>query len=166
MVSGPHDLLEQLRDLHLPPEPSWWPPAAGWWVLIGLLFGIVVLWQYVRRRKRRRPAIAPYQQVRIQLDHLRSNYADNADTIRLLAGLSALIRQAAMTLSTREEVAKLTGDVWLNWLDQHAGKVLFMSDKGRVFASAHYQVNAAFEADAVLQICEEWLKIVFEKDKR
>src|SRR5262249_43714601 len=22
-----------LRDIHLPPDPSWWPPAPGWWLL-------------------------------------------------------------------------------------------------------------------------------------
>ena len=27
----------QLRDIHLPPEPSWWPPAPGWWLLALLL---------------------------------------------------------------------------------------------------------------------------------
>ena len=27
----------QLRDIHLPPAPSWWPPAPGWWVLAALL---------------------------------------------------------------------------------------------------------------------------------
>ena len=34
-----------LRDVHVPPAPSWWPPAPGWWLLAGVvvlvLLGIV-----------------------------------------------------------------------------------------------------------------------------
>ena len=40
-ASGP-----DLRDIHLPPTPSWWPPAPGWWllaivVLIAIATGVV-----------------------------------------------------------------------------------------------------------------------------
>ena len=31
------DPLQQLKPLHLPPDPSWWPPAIGWWVLLIVL---------------------------------------------------------------------------------------------------------------------------------
>ena len=36
----------QLRDIHLPPEPSWWPPAPGWW-LLAIVIGLVA-WRLTR----------------------------------------------------------------------------------------------------------------------
>ena len=33
----------QLRDIHLPPEPSWWPPAPGWWLLAAILVAAIVV---------------------------------------------------------------------------------------------------------------------------
>ncbi len=49
----PQDLA--LRDIHLPPAPSWWPPAPGWWVLFGMfclvLFVACVTYRRVRRRR-------------------------------------------------------------------------------------------------------------------
>ena len=46
------ELLEQLADIHLPLEISYWPPAPGWWVLGFLCFlGIVYLIKtYLSRR--------------------------------------------------------------------------------------------------------------------
>ena len=48
-----------LRDIHLPPAPSWWPPAPGWWLLaaLALLTIVVLAWQWRRQhrlRQRRR----------------------------------------------------------------------------------------------------------------
>ena len=31
------DPLSALRDIHLPPEPGFWPPAPGWWILALIL---------------------------------------------------------------------------------------------------------------------------------
>ena len=49
--SGP-----DLRDIHLPPAPSWWPPAPGWWLLaIVLLIAIAVgVWTLLRLWRERR----------------------------------------------------------------------------------------------------------------
>ena len=37
------DPLQQLRDVHLPPDPSWWPPAPGWWILAAVIAVIILL---------------------------------------------------------------------------------------------------------------------------
>jgi hypothetical protein len=51
----------QLRDIHLPAEPAWWPPAPGWWalaVIALLIMGVAIAFarQYrgVLRRVARR----------------------------------------------------------------------------------------------------------------
>ncbi len=52
------DLLAQLRDIHLPADPEWWPPAPGWWIL-ALIAGVVLVygvWRLIARWQRFRPA--------------------------------------------------------------------------------------------------------------
>ncbi|HET9483332.1 MAG TPA: DUF4381 domain-containing protein, partial [Xanthomonadales bacterium] len=43
----------QLRDIHLPAEPSWWPPAPGWWLLAILVIAALVFLVRFAWRKRR-----------------------------------------------------------------------------------------------------------------
>ncbi|MEM7194830.1 MAG: DUF4381 domain-containing protein [Pseudomonadota bacterium] len=47
--------IDQLRDIHLPASPGWWPPAPGWWV-IALLGTVSAVWIFrviLNRRKGR-----------------------------------------------------------------------------------------------------------------
>ena len=48
-----NDPLLQLRGVHLPPDPAWWPPAIGWW-LVALLTILAIGWVIYR-------AIAAYK---------------------------------------------------------------------------------------------------------
>ena len=47
------ELLEQLADIHLPTEISYWPPAPGWWILsILVVRGVIYLLKtYLARRQ-------------------------------------------------------------------------------------------------------------------
>lgn len=66
------DPLQQLRDVHLPPDPSWWPPAFGWW-LFALLLLLAVIWacrQLIDHYKRR----APSRAAKVQLADLYRRY--------------------------------------------------------------------------------------------
>jgi hypothetical protein len=119
------DPLAGLRGYHLPEPVSWWPPAAGWWVLAGLMILLTVLltWVVVRRRRRHmalRTALA-------ELDTLIGARAE-VKPVEFTRHLSRLLRRYALVRFPRHEVAGLTGDDWLRFLDTHGGTVAVLDE--------------------------------------
>ena len=98
----------QLRDIHLPAEPSWWPPAPGWWLLAILLILAAVLltrwiWRHVRRRRRLTRLMAEFDAA-----------ASLGDPGARLVAISQLLRRAARLRDPR--AASLQGEDWLRFL--------------------------------------------------
>ncbi|MEO7072927.1 MAG: DUF4381 domain-containing protein [Rhodanobacter sp.] len=89
-VDGP-----QLRDIHLPPDPSWWPPAPGWWLLgavaLALLSFAAWWWRRHRRVTRQR------RQVLAEMSRLRERHRVDGDDARLFADTHQLLRRVART---------------------------------------------------------------------
>lgn len=90
-AGAPEQAGPVLRDIHLPPAPSWWPPAPGWWVLAGvaILFLLLGAWLASRRRSRLRRLHAAFADI----DAIERTYADEPE--RLAAALHDLLRRAA-----------------------------------------------------------------------
>jgi len=103
--------LDRLQDIVTPPPVPWWPPAPGWYVLGALLFillalGLVVWLQRYRANAYRREALR-------ELDALEAK--------RQWPELPVLLKRVALTAFPRAEVASLTGDSWIAWLNQRGG---------------------------------------------
>ncbi|MEA1049270.1 DUF4381 domain-containing protein [Lamprobacter modestohalophilus] len=147
-----------LRDIHLPAEPGFWPPAPGWWLLFTLLLGGALWlgrlgWGQYRRLRRR-------QRILAELDRLqRAGLQGPA----LIAALSALLKRVALSRYPRTEVAALTGTDWLAFLDRSGGNGRFATGPGRVLADGAY-APAAPEGDpgrdrqALLTLVRDWLR--------
>ena len=105
--------LDQLRDLHLPPPPGFWPPAPGWWVLgaLVLLLAAAGLWYGLRRRRAnayRRAALARAGEL-----------AKDPDLE--LSALLQLVRQTALTACPATPLATLPGPDLVLQLDRVVG---------------------------------------------
>ncbi len=124
-----------LRDVHLPPPPSWWPPAPAWWLVFGgvLLVALVIgTWLWLRRRRRLRwEALFDHQVA-----------AAGSGPARLAAA-SELLRRAARRVDA--DAVQLQGEVWLRFLD---GRKLhdFSAGEGRILLEGGYRPQAD-EAD-------------------
>lgn len=128
-------LARQLRALHLPEPVGLWPPAPGWW---GLLFcaGALILYLAVRlwrRGRRHRSATGDLA------GHLRRAYCQwqlDRDGAAYLQCLPALLRRVAIHIDGRQRVSRLSGQRWIEWLD-NASAAPFEHDQLRAWLAGH-----------------------------
>lgn len=118
-----------LADIHLPAEPGYWPLAWGWWAcILAVLLTVAVLVYLVSQHRIKQRA---RKEALRQLKHL--------DDPAQFGNINLLLRQTAMSYYPRKNVAGLTGDQWLSFLDSH------LAEKHRGFVS----------------ISEEWQRGIF-----
>ncbi|MEO5829474.1 MAG: DUF4381 domain-containing protein [Rhodanobacter sp.] len=83
----------QLRDIHLPPMPAWWPPASGWWMLAVLALLLMGGAVWVARKHRR--VLRQRRAVMSELDRVATQYEQDADAATLISALHQLLRRVA-----------------------------------------------------------------------
>lgn len=142
-----------LRDIHLPEQPGFWPPAPGWWLLAVVLLAALIAagwsgWRAWRRRRRRRMLLAELERLRVESDRGPA----------LAAAVSALLKRVALSRYPRVEVAPLSGEAWLTFLDRTGGDGRFVAGPGQVLADAPYAPDvAAVDASGLLTAAREWM---------
>ena len=152
----------ELRDIHLPADPSWWPPAPGWWLLAFLCLAILALagiWlrrRWIRRRWQ--------QRVNSEFEKIATDYSAASDALRLSTEVSQLLRRASRLLDPAAPA--LHGEAWLAFLDSNLGGDEFTKGAGRAILEGPYQRSANYDADALLDLVRRWLKRVLERQQR
>jgi hypothetical protein len=146
----------ELRDIHLPADPPLWPPAPGWWLvsalfLVALALGGQRAWRAHRVQVRRRRILD-------ELTELGARLGQEGNGAELAAGVSALLKRIALTRFDRMEVAHLTGTAWLEFLDRHGGGGAFAQGPGRVLADGPYAPTSTVEANALLDLAQDWAR--------
>ncbi len=142
----------ELRDIHLPPPPSWWPPAPGWWLLavlaLGvLIFAIVYAYKLLQRRRHRLALLAEFE---------RMVAAVQDDRSALASALSTFLRRLALRRTPAS--AAMSGEAWLAHLDGSIGSDEFSAGVGRVLLDAPYRVRADYDATALIALVRRMLE--------
>jgi hypothetical protein len=118
-----------IRDLHLPEAIGWWPLAPGWWIVIALVaIGMFVL---LRRGYHSYAGGAARRQALRQLEAYSKDYLKHGNGVTFGTQLSELVRRTMLAYAPRSEVAGLTGEEWLAWLDHDLDRSHFATGDGR-----------------------------------
>ncbi len=147
----PTDLA--LRDIQLPEAISWWPPAYGWWILALLILLCFYLIFRLYKRLTRKTAL---KSAKKYFQALRND--EKLSKQEQLVALSSLMRRTAISLYPRTDVASLTGEDWLNFLDNSIPNRGFNSDIGWLLTNALYaKADDAHYLAPLFNLCENWL---------
>jgi hypothetical protein len=149
-----------LRGLHTPDVIGCWPPAPGWWLVIVLgLLGLVLVLRMVLRR---RSQSAARRHALRQLEQYAAAYADHGNAVTLGTEVSELLRRAMLAYAPRADVAGLTGEAWLAWLDRDLREPRFTQGAGRNLLELPYRSPAtaaqAVDIDGMLAAVRERLR--------
>lgn len=158
-MPGGANPLEQLRDIHLPPAVATWPPAIGWWLLaaFALLITLVVLallWHRWQKNAYRREALRACQS-------LEETIRDSADYRSVIAEISALLKRTALTAFPRSEVAVLSGDAWILFLEAHNPRSSFSVESSTLMIETAFSAQPAEDFQAVTRLLDEakaWIR--------
>ena len=156
-----------LRDIHLPEPISWWPIAPGWWIIFASLFLLIVVIfiakrMYISKQLKR--------DIKAELKNIKQQFQQTQNKPQLAKALSVLLRRASMSYYPKTDIAGLTGDHWLSYLDESNANASagnnFQSDTGKVLLSAPYLPDNTvldFDAQTLIQLCESWLQSPHKK---
>ena len=141
-----------LRDLHLPDPIGWWPLAPGWWFVLFVVATVVgyLVWRAFTRwqdNAARRFALR-------ELARYEAEYVEHRNPVTLARQLSELLRRGMLAYAPRDEVAGLTGEAWLQWLDRGMPLPYFHTEGGKSLLQLPYRDPAGdfsnVDVDALL----------------
>jgi hypothetical protein len=154
-----------LRDLHLPEPVGWWPLAPGWWILLLLVtallaYGLLLAYRRWRHNAARRHALR-------ELARYEADYLQHRNPVLLGKQLSQLLRRGMLAYAPRDEVAGLTGDAWLDWLDRGMPLPYFHTAGGKSLLQLPYRNPqddcSDIDVDAMLSAVRMRLRVPLEE---
>jgi hypothetical protein len=145
----------ELRDIHLPAPPSWWPPAPGWWLLacaIAALSFFIFLYLYkkAQRARRRRALLEEFD---------RAIAAARNDAPALAAALSAFLRRQDLRAA-----AGLRDEAWLQHLDARIASDEYSRGVGRALIEAPFRAQAEYDAAALVALVRRTVRASFDRE--
>lgn len=157
---GQTDPLAELRDIHLPGAIPDWPPAPGWWLLGILILAITIylgirLYRYWKNKQYRREGIRALQLLK---DQYESSPKTMEDKMRYLQRYSQLLKRVAFSGFPRDEVASLSGESWVAFLDLSGNTKEFSMGCGQVLIEGNYAQSVEFDYQALYDLGILWIK--------
>ena len=144
--------LQDFQEVVAPAPIDWLPQTPGWWFVGAALALGLARWIWRRLRhwyhnRYRGEAIT-------RLEHI-AGIADDS----FIAELNKLLKITALTAYSRPDVAKLTGDAWVTFLNTRCDSAAFVGEQASVLASGSYlpQTLAQATREELLQSSRHWV---------
>ncbi|MDV7144967.1 DUF4381 domain-containing protein [Tropicimonas sp. TH_r6] len=140
------ELLDMLKPIPEPEPISMFPATSGW-IWLGLALAALLLWAALLARRHWR-ANAYRRAALAELDGV------GEDPV----AIAEILRRTALVAFPRAQVAGLSGDDWLAFLDDSHGGSGFASDLGEILLTAPYRQLDAPETAGLHRLARSWIR--------
>ena len=148
-----------LEPIIAPDRVPYWPPAPGWYVVAGVMLLIFLFYIYliIKRRKRNRYRI---QALNI-LKEIRKTERKEPGP-KEINTLNQLLKITALAAFSRERVASLSGNEWLEFLEFTCPGTTFTTTPGKLLAQVGLLAPGSVEIPQedwmeLISLCESWI---------
>lgn len=155
--------LDELPPIVLPAEPGWWPPAPGWLIIAFLLLCSLTLLVYLLIKRRRKLALkknilGQLQQLYSNLD-TRTGPGRDISRQQFVDRAAVLLRQFCIQQYGAELFASVTGDQWLEKMDELAEGNYLNNRAGKMLVNRYrYKTEHSMdEIDELYKALNDWL---------
>jgi hypothetical protein len=138
--------LYHLHDFYQPQPPSWMPHTVGWYFVFALVVVFAAwpawrAWAHWRRNRYRRVAIRELKTIEA-------------------SAIPSLLKRTALAAWPREQVASLSAEQWLRFLEKHAPGKELSKEAGRLLVEVDYR-EARLTAEqeiALRKAAGDWIR--------
>jgi len=155
--------LQNLHEIILPEPVSWMPQTIGWYTVFGLIFFVAGWWVYCGLRHYRKNR---YRRLALQeLAVIEQELQRPEKRATVLSGIPVLLKGTALLAFPRSEVAGLSGEKWLDFLDKTMGGKNFTESEGRMLPELAYAPSRRIvelsdeSVSNLLQLVRRWIKL-------
>ena len=151
--------LDQLKDIHTPDAIGLWPPAVGWYLIVAFLIAALVLvgvmlWRRWQQNAYRRVALR-------ECDDIGQEIAAGLDYRTAAIRIATLLKRTALSVFPRAEVAPLSGDAWILFLESKASEARFSVASSQLLIEASFRENPPDNQSDLAQLLDEarrWIR--------
>ncbi len=147
--------IAQLKDLHEPQAIASWPWGWGWYglgvaILILLLLGSYWGYRWYQRTAFKRQALK-------QLKLYKTQYQQQQDLHLLPALLNELLKKVAIHYFPRQQVASLTAEAWLDFLNRTVRKIDFYQVKPQLIMLPYQKMPVETDLARLFEYVRIWI---------
>ena len=151
--------LDQLKDIHTPDAIGLWPPAIGWYLIAAFVIAVlvlacVILWRRWQQNAYRRAALR-------ECDDIEREITAGSDSRAAAIRIATLLKRTALSVFHRAEVAPLSGDAWILFLESKASEAFFSIASSQLLIEASFRENPPYNQSDVAQLLDEarrWIR--------
>ncbi len=151
--------LDQLKDIHTPDAIGLWPPAIGWYLVAAFLIAAlvlagVILWRRWQQNAYRRAALR-------ECDDIEREITAGSDSRAAAIRIATLLKRTALSVFRRAEVASLSGDAWILFLESKASEAHFSITSSQLLIEASFRENPPDNQSDVARLLDEarrWIR--------